>query len=319
MTKNNSSTQLKTRKILVTGGQGFIGSHLVHNLVAKGHKVTIFDRYYDDKKFTDYGWKGKVRFRLGDLKDRDAVLEAVGHNDITVNLGGLLGTAETVNNPIPPVEVNIIGAINVFHALKEHKRRGFQIAVGNYWMNNPYSITKSTAERLALMYNKEHRTDIRVLRGMNVFGERQHHRPVRKIFPNVVIPALLGKDIIIYGTGDQVMDLIYVKDFSEVLARVILYDNIPNDIIYEAGVGGGMTINKAVDLILKTTKSKSKVNRVPMRAGEDKHSVVEISEKGWDDLRKHLNFHPKDLTPMKEAVAQSVAWYKKHLKEFPWD
>ena len=307
------------KKVLVTGGQGFIGSHLVDNLLAKGHKVTVFDRYYDEKKFNDYGWKNKVVFMLGDLKDRDAVLEAVGHHDATVNLGGLLGTAEMVHNPLPPVEVNIMGAINVFHGLKEHRKRGFQIAVGNHWMNNPYSITKTTAERFALMYNKEHGTDIRVLRGMNVFGERQKHRPVRKIFPNVVIPALLGKEITVYGSGNQVMDLIYAKDFAEILARAILYDGIPNNIIYEGGVGGGMTINKLVAMVLKLTKSKSKVNRVAMRPGEEKDSVVEISKEGWDNLKKYLKFTPKDLTPTEGAVAQGIAWYKKHLKEFPWD
>ncbi len=306
-------------KILITGGQGFIGCHLVDNLVAKGHKVTVFDRHYEEKKWEDYGWKNNVIFQLGDLKDRDAVFEAVRLNDIVVNLGGLLGTQEMINNPVPAVEVNIIGALNVFEAIRMHGRRGFQIAVGNYWMNNPYSITKSTTERFALMYNKEHGTDIRVCRGMNVYGERQKHRPIRKIFPNVVIPALLGKDITIYGSGNQVMDLIYVKDFVEILSRIILTDNIPNNIIYEAGVGGKMTINKAVDLIIKAANSNSKINRVAMRPGEEKDSIVEISEEGWKNLNEYINYSLEDLTPIDEAIQKSVDWYKEHLKEFPWD
>ena len=256
---------------------------------------------------------------MGDLKDRDAVFEAVRLNDIVVNLGGLLGTQEMINNPVPAVEVNIIGALNVFEAIRMHGRRGFQIAVGNYWMNNPYSITKSTTERFALMYNKEHGTDIRVCRGMNVYGERQKHRPIRKIFPNVVIPALLGKDITIYGSGNQVMDLIYVKDFVEILSRIILTDNIPNNIIYEAGVGGKMTINKAVDLIIKAANSNSKINRVAMRPGEEKDSIVEISEEGWKNLNEYINYSLEDLTPIDEAIQKSVDWYKEHLKEFPWD
>ena len=307
------------KKVLVIGGQGFIGCHVVDALVAKKYDVTVFDRHLEKDKWEEYKWKGKVNFQLGDLKDRDAVLEAINLNDAVINLGGLLGTAEMINNPIPAVEVNIIGALNVFDGCRLYKKRGFQIAVGNFWMNNPYSITKNTAERFALMYNKEHKTDIRILRGMNIYGERQKHRPIRKIFPNTVIPALLGKDITIYGTGEQVMDLMYVKDFAEVVTRVALMDNIPNDILYESGVGGGMTINKAVSMVVKLTGSKSKINRVPMRPGEDKVSVVEISEEGWANLKKYVGYSPKDLTPMETALKKSIKWYKENLKRFPWD
>lgn len=306
-------------KILITGGQGFIGSHLTDNFLSKGHRVTILDRYHDHEIWEKYNWIDKVDFRLGDIKDRDAVFEAVYQNDITVNLAGLLGTQEMINNPIPSVEVNVLGAINIFDACRSRNKRGFQIAVGNHWMNNPYSITKTTAERFALMYNKEHKTDIRVCRGMNVYGERQKHRPIRKIFPNLVIPALLGKDITIYGSGEQVMDLIYVKDFVEILSRIILYDNIPNDIIYEAGVGGGMTINKAVELVLKATNSTSKVIHVPMRPGEEPNAVVEISKEAWQNLEKHVGYSLKDLTPIEEAIQKSVRWYEEHLREFLWE
>lgn len=306
-------------KVLITGGQGFMGSFLVDNLLAKGHAVTVFDRYWDKKKFKEYGWEDKVDFILGDLKDREVVLEAVNLHDVVVNLGGLLGTQEMINNAVPAVDVNIIGALNVFDAIKQFGKRGFQIAVGNYWMNNPYSITKNTAERFALMYNKEHGTDIRVLRGMNVYGPRQKHRPIRKIFPNVVIPALLNKPITIYGSGEQVMDLIYVEDIAEIMARLITYNNIPNDIIYEAGVGGQMTINKAVDMVVQLTNSQSEVKRVDMRPGEEKDSIVEISEEGWQNLEKYLDYTKQDLTSMEEAMTKSIVWYQDHLVEFPWD
>lgn len=307
-------------KIVIFGGQGFIGSHLVDNFLSKGHKVVLFDRIYNKSMWTEYGWdKNDVQFMIGDIKDEDSVREAINLCDRWVNLAGLLGTQEMLENPIPAVEVNIIGALHIFESARVHKKPGFQIAVGNYWMNNPYSLTKHTTERFALMYNKEHGTDIRICRGMNVFGERQKHRPIRKIFPNLVIPAFLGKPITIYGDGHQIMDLIYVADIAEILARITLYDNIPNDIIYEAGVGGGMTINNAVDLVLKATNSNSEVIHTPMRPGEEPGAVVEISERGWSDLNAFINYASDDLTPIDEAVYNTVKWYKDNLDRFLWD
>ena len=307
-------------KVLVFGGQGFIGSFLVDNLLEKGHKVMVFDRVHNQKMWEEYGWdKQSVEFMLGDIKDEDAVREAVNLCDRWVNLAGLLGTQEMLENPIPAVEVNIIAALHIFESARVHKKPGLQIAVGNYWMNNPYSLTKNTTERFAMMYNKEHGTDIRVCRGMNVFGERQKHRPIRKIFPNLAIPALLDKPITIYGDGEQVMDLIYATDIAEVLARITLANDIPNDIMYEAGVGGGMTINMAVDMVLKAADSNSQVNHIPMRPGEEPNAVVEISEQGWADLTEYVGYTPDDITPVADAIQQSVDWYRDNLDRFPWD
>jgi len=307
-------------KVLVFGGQGFIGSFLVDNLLEKGHKVMVFDRVHNQKMWEEYGWdKQSVEFMLGDIKDEDAVREAVNLCDRWVNLAGLLGTQEMLENPIPAVEVNIIAALHIFESARVHKKPGLQIAVGNYWMNNPYSLTKNTTERFAMMYNKEHGTDIRVCRGMNVFGERQKHRPIRKIFPNLAIPALLDKPITIYGDGEQVMDLIYATDIAEVLARITLANDIPNDIMYEAGVGGGMTINMAVDMVLKAADSNSQVNHIPMRPGEEPGAVVEISEQGWKDLEQYIGYTIDDITPVEQAVQQSVDWYRENLHRFPWD
>ena len=115
------------------------------------------------------------------------------------------------------------------------------------------------------------------------------------------------------------MDLIYAKDIAEMIVRVAINDDVPNDIIFEGGVGGSMTINMAVDAVLKATNSTSIVNRVEMRPGEAKMSVVEISEQGWKDLEEHIGYTKEELTPIDEAVAATVGWYKKHLEEFPWD
>ena len=111
-------------KTLVFGGQGFMGSHVINNLLDKGHSVTILDRRTDKKMWEECGWNDKdVTFRLGDIKDRDVVIDAVAHCDNVINLAGLLGTQEMINNPLPAVEVNILGALNIVDAIRMHKKR----------------------------------------------------------------------------------------------------------------------------------------------------------------------------------------------------
>jgi len=296
-------------KILVTGGAGFIGSHVVDNLLEKGHEVTIFDR------FNTNSHNPKANFYLGDVKDRDKVLEAVSKHDIVINLAGILGTSESLLNPIPSVDVNIKGALNVFDACRIYKKKGMQVGVGNYFMNNPYSITKHTAVRFALMYNKEHKTKIAIVRGLNIYGARQKHRPIRKVVPNVIIPALLNKPITVYGDGEQIMDFLYVKDFAEIIARSVLLDHGIYNKIFEAGMGEDTTINDLVNLVLRLTNSKSEVRHVPMRKGESERSIV----KGNPETLRSLGIKKENLTPLEEGLALTVQWYKEHLKEFPWD
>ncbi|GAI46733.1 unnamed protein product, partial [marine sediment metagenome] len=148
--------------------------------------------------------------------DNDSVIEAVGHSDGVIHLAGILGTAEMMENPIEPIDVNIIGSLNVYEACRMHKKRAVYISVGHYWMNNPYAITKYADERFALMYNKERNTKITIVRAYNIYGPRQKMKPVRKIIPNFIVPALQNKDITVYGGGNQVVDMIFVEDAAEI-------------------------------------------------------------------------------------------------------
>lgn len=297
------------KKILVTGGNGFIGSHVVDNLIEKGFEVTVFDRFRHKPHRDD------INFYLGDIKDRDAVFEAVSKHDGVINLAGILGTAETVNNPIPSVEVNIIGALHVFDACRTFNKKCVQITVGNWFMNNSYAITKSAAERFALMYNKEHKTKIAIVRGLNAYGPRQKHRPIRKIIPNFVIPALLNKPITIYGDGKQIMDMVYVKDVAEILVRALIMEHGVYDKIFEAGTGRDTTVNFIAELVVKLSGSKSEIRHVPMRPGEVEKSIV----KGDLETLKPLGITLKDLTLLEEGLKETIEWYKQHLNEFEWN
>ena len=239
-------------KILLTGGNGFLGKAVSQKLLSRGHSPIVFDR------------KAPAEV-LGDIKDAEAVNEAVYNSDAVIHLAGLLGTAELTNNPRIAAEVNILGTLNVFKAIRTHKKRAVYITLGNYFMNNTYSITKSTSERFALMFNKEHGTDIRIVRGLNVYGPGQKAAPVKKFFPNAAISVLKNEPITIYGDGEQIMDLVYLDDIAEILVRALLTDNIPNNVIYEAGNGQATTLNYIVGLMIALAGSRSEIRYVPMR------------------------------------------------------
>ncbi|AKM79396.1 MAG: Nucleoside-diphosphate-sugar epimerase [Candidatus Beckwithbacteria bacterium GW2011_GWB1_47_15] len=280
---------MKTKKVLVTGGAGFIGSHTVDELKRLGIAVTIFESDQD-------------------VKNEIVVKKAVkGHGGV-IHLAATLGTQETVTNPKPVVKNNILGSLNIFEAIRETNIPAVYISVGNHWMNNPYSITKSTAERFALMFNKEFGTKIAVVRGLNAYGPKQKDKPVRKMIPNFIIPALKNEPITIYGDGQQIMDLIYVKDLAKILVRALIKNHGVYDRVFEAGMGQKITVNQIVKLVIKLTKSKSKISYAPMRPGEIPNSIVMANKKVWN-LEK-LGWHSTDFTPLIKGLKQTIRYYE---------
>lgn len=287
------------KSCLVLGGSGFIASHLVDKLIEEGIKPIIFDRM-------DNGHIEGSDFMLGDITDAEAVSYAVGHSDVSINLAGILGTAETVDNPMPSAKVNVLGGLNYLQAVREHGKKGVQITVGNHFMNNSYSITKSTTERFALMYNKEHGTRIGIIRALNAYGERQKHEPVRKIVPSFIHRALSGYPIEVYGGKENcgIMDMIYVKDLAQVLFEVLIREDLDYSKVYEAGTGIGYRVWDIAEKIVEITKSSSKVVGIKMRPGEPIKSEVVAKDP-----------YPIKYIGINGGLEKTVPWYEKQYKD----
>jgi len=294
------------KKIVVFGGAGFIGQHVVKNLIGKGVRPVIFDRWVNGfpnvEDIKDYS------IFVGDIKDREAVNYAVEMSDGAINLAGILGTSETVDNPFPSVEVNIMGALNFLQACRIHDKPGVQIAVGNFFMNNSYSITKSTAERLALMFNKEHGTKIAVVRALNAYGEGQKHYPIRKIMPNFIVRALQNKPIEIYGDGEQVMDMVYVGDVAEALTRSLLNDHGQYARPIEIGTGRPTSVNEIAEAVIKASGSTGGIKHIPMRKGEPEGSIVI----GHPETLNPIAMDATNLMTLEVGVNKVVKWYKEN-------
>lgn len=295
-------------RILVFGGRGFIGQHLIDNLMRKNHRVVSCDR----KSVMVWQRIPDEIVRM-DIKDREAVFDAMNHCDGWINLAGLLGTSELVERADDAVAVNIQGALNIFNAACQFVKPGVQITVGNHWMNNPYSITKSTAERFALMYNKELGADIRVVRAMNVYGPGQKASPIRKFFPNAVLAALRDEPVVLYGDGSQVMDFMFVKDAAEVLARFVLKDRLDNSSVYECGTGDPFTLKQTTEEIIALAGSQSTIRYAPMRPGEPPASEVRMSEDGARRLIRAIAYDTESMTPREAAFRETIEWYRENV------
>jgi len=297
-------------KVMVTGASGFIGSYVIDNLLDRGYSVLAFDRL----RHPGLARVGVTSY-LGDVRDATAVSEAVAISDGVIHCAGVLGTQETIDNPMPAVETNIHGSLNVFQACRQYKRRCAYVTVGNYWMDNTYSITKTAAENLAWMFNAEHGTQIAVVRALNAYGPRQKAAPVRKIMPNFILPALAGEAITVYGDGSQVMDMIYVGDVANVLVKALIVDHKhyiyrperdqDNDIKFEAGTGRVTTVRQIAEMVIAEV-GRGSINYVPMRPGEPENSVV-LGEP--ETLRDLFGGALPNLWSLEEGIRETVRWY----------
>lgn len=295
-------------KVLVTGGSGFIGSHVVDTLISQGHEVLVFDRHRNAQY---------VNSIFGDIRDATSVSEAMSCVDGFIHLAGILGTQETVQNPRPAVETNVMGGLNVLEAASQYKVPGVCIGVGNHFMANTYSITKSTVERLVQMYNKDRGTRINVVRAMNAYGPGQSaakpygSSSVRKIMPSFICRALSNDPIEVYGDGTQVSDMVYVKDLAKVLVKAMRLagdDKLLPTI--EVGPEDHNTVIQIAELAVELTRSQSKIAHLPMRPGEEPGKPVMADT----STLKAAGFDPADFVSLREGMEDTIRYYRQKLR-----
>lgn len=293
-------------KVLVTGGAGFIGSAVCDELRSRGHEPVIFGRTQ----------RPGIVSILGDVRDATAVTEAVAHADAVIHLAGVLGTAETILNPRPAAETNILGGLNVLEACAQYKAPLVNIAVGNHFEFSTYSITKTTVERFTTMYARYRDLPACSVRCFNVYGPGQSvAQPygtsrVRKIIPSFISRALHGETIQVYGDGSQVMDMIYITDAARCLVNA-LEDGEPG-MVYEAGTGRRTTVFQiaqavAQEILMQTPAEIDVIiEKLPMRKGETPGSEVLA-----DPAEVRRLADPDDFVLLAEGLEMTVSYYRK--------
>lgn len=305
-------------KVGVTGGQGFIGSHIVHALLSNGHEVVVFDRH-NHKHLPD-----PVEFFQGDVRDSTAVVELAAHVDGIIHLAAVLGTQETISNPRPSAETNILGSLNVFEAANQYGLPMVYAGVGNHWMRDhgtgAYTISKTAAEDFTRMFNKYRDGRITTVRPVNAYGPGQSvaapygSSKVRKIMPSFICRALTGTAIEIYGDGTQVSDCVYVGDVARVFTGALEYTATqgPADTPIGVGPATSVTVNAIATLVAnevarQTGTEPVGVAHLPMRPGEVPNAVVQADVSTLLQLPEE--YHEEMFLPLSEGIESTVSYY----------
>jgi UDP-glucose 4-epimerase len=276
-------------RILVTGGAGFIGSHIVEHFQGKA-EVRVLDNLRSGYRKNLDGFD--CEFIEGDIRDREVVRKAVQGVDYIFHMAAMISVPESMEKPIECVDLNVNGLLVVLEeaAAAGVKKLCFSTSAAIYGDNpivpkreemypepkSPYAITKLDGEYYCNMFTQEGKLETACLRYFNVFGPRQDpNSAYAAAVPIFTAKAVANEEITVFGDGEQTRDFIYVKDI--VAANVFMAMNDFNG-VYNIAYGGRITINKLVDTIKDITGSESKVLHLAERAGDVKHSMAAVDK-----------------------------------------
>ena len=278
-------------KALVTGGRGFVGSHLREQLGGYGLEAIPYD----------------LKDGL-DVLDYETLSTGIAHVDVVFDCAGVLGSAETMSHIRHALEVNVGGVLNILEACHKHNKPLVHLSLKNDW-HNPYMISKHTAANFCLMYAEYMRLPVAIVRGLNAYGPGQHWGKVRKVVPTWIMAALQGKPIEIYGDGQQILDLIHVEDLCELMIRMWEERAWGEDV--DGGTGVPTTAEYLAYTIRKLAGDKSHIEYIPMRPGEPPEGGIALADPS--KALRLVGFYP-DIA-LHVGLRETVDWYREHGHE----
>ena len=305
-------------RILVTGGAGFLGSHLCDRLLKDGHEVVAIDNLFTGRKLNIAHLMGHANFEFV----RHDVIDPFKYEvDQIYNLACPASPPHYQYNPIKTIKTSVMGAINCLGLAKRTKARVFQASTSevygdpqihpqpeSYWGHvNPigkrscYDEGKRCAETLFFDYHRENKVDIRVIRIFNTYGPRMHEADGR-VVSNFIVQALRGQDITIYGDGAQTRSFCYVDDLIEGFVRFMAQTQTVGPM--NCGNPGEFTMRELAELTLKLVGGKSKIVHQPLPADDPKQRRPDIT------LAKKIlgDWGPK--VGLEEGLGRTIAYFK---------
>jgi dTDP-glucose 4,6-dehydratase len=310
------------RRVLVTGGAGFIGSHLVDRLLEDpGGRVTVLDRLSTGGSRANLEQQGQdPRFRLvvGDVVDPDTVRELVGQADEVIHAAAESHVDRSIGAPREFLVSNVLGTQTVLEACREFGKRMLMISTDEVYgagdpdgglfdedralaPRSPYAASKAAADLLCQAYVATYGMNVTVVRGTNAYGPRQ----IERVVPTYTIAALEGRPIPVYGKGNQRRELLHVADWVGAVLLVLARGG--PGVVYNVGAGHELSNLELAQRICRLAGApESLITFVPDRPGHDfRYGVAadRVLALGW---RPEVRFE--------EGLAATVQWYRDHLE-----
>jgi len=310
-------------RILVTGGAGFLGSHLCERLLAQGHEVLCVDNFFSSSRRNVAHLADDRRF---ELMRHDVTFPLYVEVDEIYNLACPASPVHYQFDPVQTTKTSVIGAINMLGLAKRLKVKFLQAStsevygdpsvhpqVEGYWGNvNPigarscYDEGKRCAETLVFDYVRQHRLAAKVVRIFNTYGPRMHPNDGR-VVSNFIVQALRNQDLTLYGDGRQTRSFCYVDDLIEALTRMMATAPSVTGPI-NIGNPSEFTIRELAELVVELTGSRSKLVFRPLPADDPKQRRPDISraeaELGW-----------RPTTALREGLEKTIGYFEELLRQ----
>ncbi len=326
MVKNKKNINLKGKRVLVTGADGFIGSHLVERLVQEGSKIRAMTMY---NSFNNWGWLDKLDNRVlkkievypGDMRDLKSVNHACRNIDIVFHLASLIAIPQSYNSPYAYLETNATGSLNLFesclnsnvskiiHTSTSEVYGEYDIVPINEENKNiarsPYSATKIAADQLAYSYFSTFDLPISIIRPFNTYGPRQSNRA---IIPTIITQILNDKHIEL-GSLYPTRDFTYVSDTVSGFISVAKNKKSIGEII-NIGSGYEISINDLVSLIQSIMKTNKKIKINNIRKRPAKGEVFRLKA-NINKAKKVLSWEPslKGKKGLTRGLIETIEWF----------
>jgi UDP-glucuronate decarboxylase len=304
-------------RILVTGGAGFIGSHLCERLVGEGHDVLCLDNFFTGRRVNIVKLLDNHHF---ELIRHDVIEPILLEVDQIYNLACPASPIHYQYNPVKTVKTSVMGMINMLGLAKRVRARILQASTSEvygdplihpqreeYWGNvNPiglrscYDEGKRIAETLMMDYHRQNRVDTRIARIFNTYGPRMLENDGR-VVSNFIVQALRGRPLTLYGSGEQTRSFCYVDDLVEALIRLMNVDDVHEPV--NLGNPGEFTIRQLADEVIKMCGAKSEIEYLPLPKDDPKQRQPNITR-----AQTLLDWNP--TIALHEGLAKTVEYFR---------
>jgi UDP-glucuronate decarboxylase len=311
-------------RILVTGGAGFIGSHLCERLLSEGHEVVCLDNFFTGRRENVYRLMDSKRF---ELLRHDIIEPILLEVDQIYNLACPASPVHYQYNPVKTVKTSVMGTINMLGLAKRVRARILQASTSevygdpdvhpqpeSYWGNvncigirSCYDEGKRLAETLMMDYHRQNRVDTRIIRIFNTYGPRMLEHDGR-VVSNFIMQALRGEELTIYGTGEQTRSFCYVDDLVEGMMRLMNVEQEASDEFdvhdpVNVGNPGEFTMRELAEEVARAVGREARTRYCALPQDDPKQRRPDITR-----ARKLLGWEP--TVPLREGLARTVEYFK---------